>query len=66
MNIPKLRGKITEKGKTHAECASVLGISTTAFSNKMNGTSKFYIDELETLGNFLGMTPSEKYDIFLS
>ena len=66
MNIPKLRGKIKEKNKTYAECAVAIGISTTSFCNKMNGISKFYIDELENLGNFLDMTGAEKSEIFLS
>ena len=66
MNIPKLKGKIKEKDKNYAECASAVGCSITSFSNKMNGISKFYIDELEKLGNFLDMTQAEKNDIFLS
>lgn len=65
MNIPKLKGKIKEEDKTYEECASAIGISTTTFCNKINGISKFYIDELENLGNFLNMTSAEKHAIFL-
>lgn len=66
MNIPKLKGKIKEEDKTYNECAAALGISVTAFCNKINGSSKFYIDELEKLGNFLNMTMEDKNNIFLS
>ena len=33
---------------------------------KINGKSPFYIDELNTLGDFVGLTPEQKADIFLS
>ena len=65
MNIPKLKGKMREKGKTYKECANEIGISPTAFFNKITGKSVFNIDELETLGNFLNMTNTEKAEIFL-
>jgi hypothetical protein len=53
-------------GKSYAECAAAIDISTTSFANKINGKSKFYIDELERLGNFLRMTPEERNNIFLN
>lgn len=65
MNLPKLKGKILEMDKTYAECASAIGISITAFCNKINDKSKFYIDELEKLGDFLSMSPEERNTIFL-
>lgn len=65
MNIPKLKGKIREQGKTYAACAEALGLSTTGFFNKIKGLSKFNIEELDVLGNFLGMNDAEKADIFL-
>ena len=65
MNIPKLKGKLTEKKKTYIMCSKILGMSVPTFNAKMNGKSKFYIDELEKLGNYLEMTPDEKADIFL-
>ena len=65
MNLPKLKGKLRECDKTYNEVAENIGISVTAFTQKINGSSKFYIDELEKLGNFLGMADEEKNDIFL-
>ena len=66
MNISKLKGKMRECNATYAEVAKSLGLSVASFSNKMNGKSKFYINEIEILGNCLGLSDSEKIDIFLS
>lgn len=65
MNLPKLKGIIREKGKNYAQCADAIGKSITSFNSKINGKTSFGIDELEDLGNFLGMTESEKTEIFL-
>ena len=64
--LNKLKGKITECEKTYRECADFLGISISTFNNKINGIRKFYIDELDRLGDFLGMSKAEKAEIFLS
>ena len=65
MNLNKLKGKIVERGKTYQKCADNLEMSIATFSDKMNEKRKFYIDELDRLGNFLEMTDEEKADIFL-
>lgn len=65
MNLLKLKGKVREAGSTYKKCAEAIGISTTSFNKKINGYTKFYIDELDELGNFLGMSDVEKADIFL-
>lgn len=65
MNLNKLKGKIVERDKTYQKCADYLGMSIATFSDKMNEKRKFYIDELDKLGNFLEMTDGEKADIFL-
>lgn len=64
--LNKLKGKIRECGKTYLECSEFLGISLSTFNNKMNGIRKFYIDELDRLGDFLGMSKEEKAEFFLS
>ena len=66
MNLQKLKGKITEKRKTYNDCACILKISITAFSNKINGKSKFTIDELLLLAEYLQMTIYEEIEIFLN
>ena len=65
MQLNKLKGRIREKGQTYKTCAEALGISTQAFEGKINGRTRFYVLDLETLGNFLEMTDEEKIDIFL-
>lgn len=65
MNLNKLKGRIRESNKTYRECAKRIGISTASFNSKINGKSRFYIDELEELGNYLDMTGEEKAKIFL-
>ena len=67
--MPKLnvlKGKLVEKGKTYAECADALIVSVTTFSDKMNGKSKFSVEEANTLSNYIGLTGEERIDIFLS
>ena len=66
MNLNKLKGLLREKGKTYQECADFLEMSITTFSDKMNGVRKFYIEELDRLGDFLGLSRAEKAEIFLS
>ncbi len=66
MNLDKLRGKLVEKRKTYKDCAEYLDISVIAFSNKMNGKSKLYIDEVNKLSALLELTNEEKIDIFLN
>lgn len=65
MNYQKLKGKLREKSKTYLMCSQLLGISIATFSDKMNGKSRFYIDELDRLGDYLDMTNEERENIFL-
>lgn len=67
--MPKLntlKGKLLEKRKTYNECAAELGVSVTTFSDKMNGKSKFNVEEANILANFIGLSDVEKIDIFLN
>lgn len=66
MNTDKLKGKLVEKKKTYEDCAIALDVSITTFSNKMNGKGSLYIEEVNILSNFLGLTDSEKVEIFLN
>ncbi len=65
MNLNKLRGKLVEHGKTYRGCAEAIGISTASFNSKMNGKSRFYVDELEELADYLGMDREEKIETFI-
>ena len=66
VNADKLKGKLTEKRKTYDECSKAIGVTKNTFNAKINGTSKFYIEEVNALSNFLGLTEAEKVDIFLT
>lgn len=66
MNRDRLKGKLVEKGKTYEDCAKAVNVTVTTFSKKMNGASKFYIDEVKALSDFLKLTNNEKIDIFLT
>lgn len=65
MNVDKLKGKLVEKKKTYEDCANALNISITTFSNKLNGKGSLYIEEVNALSVFLGLTDNEKVEIFL-
>mgnify|MGYP002514765528 CR=1 FL=1 len=66
MNLPRLKGIIRERGKNYVQCSKAIGKSVASFNSKMNGKTNFSIVELEDLGNYLGMTDSEKVEVFLS
>ena len=66
MNLNKLKGKLRENNSNYVETAAFLGLSVQTFNNKMNGKSKFYIDEIEKLSERLNLSDNEKIDIFLS
>lgn len=66
MNTDKLKGKLTEKRKTYNDCSKALGITTNTFNKKINGAGKFYIEEVNALSEYLGLTEVEKVDIFLT
>lgn len=65
MNSAKLKGKMKECDKTYKECADILDISLTAYSNKVNGITDFKLDEAKKLSDFLGCNTQETVDIFL-
>lgn len=66
MNSQKLKGKLVEMNKNYDQCAKALGVSKPTFYKKVNGKTKFYIDEMNALGDFLEMTDEEKAAIFLA
>lgn len=66
VNVDKLKGKLTEKRKTYDECSKAIGVTKNTFNTKMNGPSKFYIEEVNALSKFLELTEMEKVDIFLT
>lgn len=66
MQLHKVKGKLKEHGITYAELSTILGMSITSFSDKMNGKKRFYIDEVKKISRVLNLTDEEKIDIFLN
>jgi len=63
----KLRSKMELAGVTQKELAEALSVSENTISAKLNGKSRLYLDEIEKLCSFLGITSDfEKAEIFLS
>lgn len=66
MNINKLKGKLREKKLSYKKCAEALNMTDTTLNNKINGHSKFYVEEVDKLAKVLNLTLEEKIDIFLN
>ena len=66
MNLNKIKGKLKENNLTYADISLTLGISRTAFNDKINGKRKFYVDEIKEISKKLNLTDEEKINIFLS
>ncbi len=66
MNTNKLKGKLVEKSVTYADCAKAVGVSIATFNSKMNGASKFYVNEAQVLSDFLKLSNGDRVDIFLN
>ncbi len=65
MDRDKLKGALRQKNKTYEDCAKELNMSTTAFFNKINGVSRFYVEEANALANFLDLDYRDRKEIFL-
>jgi plasmid maintenance system antidote protein VapI len=61
----RLKGKLRELNKTYAQCADMLGITETAFVNKINGKSQFTLPEVLQICDWLGLDNQAKIHIFL-
>lgn len=65
MNAQKLKGKLRECNVNYDKAAECLELSRASFNNKINGRSKFYIDEIEKISKLLQLSDAEKIEIFL-
>lgn len=61
----KLKSIIMLNGKTQGDCAKILNITESTFSLKINNKSKFDVQEVVTLCDFLGIDISKRGKIFL-
>ena len=67
MQSNRIKGKIVEAGFSQQDLAEKLRMSRNSLSNKINGKSPFYLDEVKQLCDILGIQDdAEKAQIFLS
>ncbi len=65
LDIKKLKGKITEKGKNIETVSKEIGINPGTFYRKMNNNS-FKISEADAIISVLGLSGSEATSIFFA
>ena len=64
MNSNKLKGIMRERGITQKNMANELGITVQAFNAKLNGRSRFVVDEAMQMVQYLNI--ENPVEIFLS
>ena len=64
MNFKKLKDRLFINGFTYEEVAKTLNISTTTFSNKINGKVDFTLTEIRKLTQNFNLTDEQLKDIF--
>ena len=65
-NTKKLKGAITASGFTQAEVAEKMGISATAFNNKITNKSRFTANDIVLLRKLLNLSRDEVDAIFFN
>lgn len=66
MRYAKLRGLIKEKGLTEAEFGSMLHLSKTALSQRLNEKCSWKVDEMEQACKVLGISATDMPEYFFS
>lgn len=67
LNSIELKKQMVDRGMTQGELARAIGISPSAFSNKMRGQTCFNTEEITLICNALKIEDAQiKCDIFLS
>lgn len=65
-NLKKLKAKFVENGITVDQAAKYLEIDTSTMYRRLNGESKFLIEEGEKLAVLLNLTGEEAISIFFA
>lgn len=66
VDCAKLKGSIVAKGFTQEKIAEKLGLSTTAFSNKVTNKTEFKASEISKIRDLLCLTYDELSSIFFA
>lgn len=62
--LSKLKGRIREKRTTYEELSEYLGMGENTLSNKINGFSDFYTNEIIRIAEFLEIPKTEIVEYF--
>lgn len=65
-DLVQLKKRIDDSGLKVSKIAEKMGISTTAYHNKVNGKVEFKSTEIKTLQEVLNLTGEDVLNIFLS
>lgn len=65
-NLKKLKAKLVENDVTVEQAAKCLDIDTSTMYRRLNGESKFLIEEAERLAVMLNLTGGEAVAIFFA
>jgi len=60
MNKSKLRGKIAENGLNVRKLAPLIGMSEQSLYRRMQGRSRWYLDEIQNVCEVLGITSDKE------
>ena len=66
MDVTSMEMAIARAGRAKNELAQAIGLSSTAFWNKIRGTTEFKVSEIRALKEELGLTGDEINQIFFS
>jgi hypothetical protein len=66
LDLPVLKSKLREHGKTYAYLANVIGRSVTTANAKINGRVAFSVTKAYLIFQWLNFTDEEKAKIFLT
>lgn len=64
MNSPEFRAAVARSGRTNRELAKSLGLSETAFYNKVGGQTQFKNSEIKKLAELLSLSMASVNAIF--
>ncbi len=67
VNIPKLKGKMVEKGFTQARLGKAIGVSLSTINQRFNrGGDAFTVGEVERIAMALQMSQQDVNEIFFN
>lgn len=66
VNLEEVNKRVTNSHISFRGIAKELGISPASVKNKLDGKTKFYVDEVDILSKMLHLTVGERNSIFFA